>query len=127
VAESSEAVITFRLPEASIQRLSQLAAAAPKLTGSPEPSRHQVARSILLEALECNESMALAQVCIDLRKAEDEFRRELRRLDMRSSAATDTALIMLSAIADCIEMGASPAEMPSCFMAAMQLDKGPAQ
>ncbi len=60
--EKSDVVITFRLPRESAGRLAELARGAPRLAGSPEPSRHQFARSIILEALEGKERMTKAKV-----------------------------------------------------------------
>ena len=79
----------------------------------------QVARSILLEALEGSESMTRSQIAKDLRQAESEFRRELPKLGLKSDRATDMAFLMLNTAADCVEMGCfgpNPSEMPSGFM-----------
>lgn len=52
---NSETIITFRLPSGAVDKLNELAVEVPRIEGEPSLSRHQMARSIILEALEGKE------------------------------------------------------------------------
>ena len=57
----SDTVISFKVPEGVAKRLETLGERAPRISGARAPSRHQVARSLVLDTLKAHELILAAK------------------------------------------------------------------
>lgn len=72
-----ESVVTFRLGPEAREKLSALAKNTPRLVGEPDVSRHQVARSILLEALDGKERNTTSAIAASFLEAAEKIQEQI--------------------------------------------------